>query len=195
MRNCFPTYVYLLAYPLVASIPYEFLSLRLPILTSLPPDEIQESLTPLLETIPKEYLPILEKKEKDELFKLMEKDLSSLCIVVYLYQNNGMNLLTEMILNGNKLQRLLLINAIGDLMRIQNRTTERMREYLAIVIEKKNIEVNELILTVLLQRSFGQYIQSGALKSLVELVKTYPLLNEIAKKKSMNVAKLLSDLC
>ena len=54
---------------------------------------------------------------------------------------------------------------------------------------------DELIITVLLQRSYGLYIQSGALKSLSELVKTYPLLNEIAKKKSISVAKLLSDLC
>ena len=194
--KCFPMYVYLLAFPLLSSIPYEALSLRLPILSVIPTSELPETFSSILELIPKDLLSILEQKQPSQLFELIDKNnVLPLSIVVYLYQNDGLSILTEMILNGTKLQRVLLLNALIDLMRIPNRITERIIDYLSIVIEKKNIEVNELLLTILIERSYGKYVQSGALKALTHLVKTYPLLNEIAKKKSLKIVKFLSDLC
>ena len=106
-----------------------------------------------------------------------------------------MNIITEMIKNGTKREQVYLINAIVDLMRLQTKTTESMKLYLSSLLDMKNTQLNEIILTILIERSFGDYVQIGALRSLTELLQKYPELVEMVKKKSpMFFEKVLSSV-
>ena len=57
-----------------------------------------------------------------------------------------------------------------------------------------NTQLDEIILTVLTERSFGEYSQIGALRALTDLLQKFPLLLDVAQRKSSIVAKKLSEL-
>ena len=52
------------------------------------------------------------------------------------------------------------------------------------LIEMKNSHLNEIIVTVLIERSFGDYVQIGALRSLTEILQKYSDLIDLVKEPS-----------
>ncbi|EDR29768.1 CCR4-not transcription complex, putative [Entamoeba dispar SAW760] len=194
IRECFPTLVQLFALSFVSVIPYTALSLRLPILTVVSHDDTYtERFEPILKIIPSDYQLILKQKNPKAILTLVHK-LSSVSIVLFLFTSDSLDVLKEMMISSTNNQRIELVNGIADLMRLQT-TTEEMKKFLAGLIKINDQNLNEIILRVLVERSFGKYHQVGALNSLTSLTQKYSQLIDLAKRKSLVVAEKLSKLC
>ncbi|EDR27093.1 hypothetical protein EDI_135470 [Entamoeba dispar SAW760] len=195
LRECFPTFLSFFALPLVSAIPYTAVSLRLPILTVVShEDNYSDHFETLKGKIPLEIQKVLKKGDILSMLPLI-KTPSALPIVVELFTKNSLNLLEGLLKLCTEPQRIEIINAVVDLMRLQTETTQVMKDFISKLISLNIENLNEIILRVLIERSFGEYHQVGAMKALESLVQKHPQLIYLAKRKSTIVAQRLSELC
>ncbi|KAL7719201.1 hypothetical protein QTN25_003574 [Entamoeba marina] len=173
LKQCFPEFIEFFALPLVTALPLQATSLRLVILTT----------THNNINVNDQYKIIM-----------CLNDVPALSIVVSILKQDGLTVLTEMIQISTVQQKYELLNAIVDLMRLPSPLTTTLTKYLSNLLLQRDIVLTELIVRVLVERSFGKLRQEGAYSSLVEIVHMNSNLINIISKKSTVIANKLAEL-